>query len=200
MLFCSKKLINDFGKSGLINCRRCPMKVECPNGSQLLTLQHAISHLNKPLFHCKVGSCSKTFKNSYDLGFHFHYLHKGAHRVKGESYVDNSHLYHQEIGDMLTNCFDWNEGQNDLTMLSFTMVSSSVSSKSKNDSKLDEKVKKAKERRKSTPKKSIIKFSCITKSANGEFECLEASCDFKTKLEFWFLAHMHLKHNIDFAA
>src|SRR5262249_37436966 len=64
-------------------------------------VDHACSHLEKPLFACRL--CAKNFINKAGIHQHLNKAHNSS--SSPENYTDSSEKYFREIIDMLKRCF-----------------------------------------------------------------------------------------------
>lgn len=70
-------------------------------------MQHALSHLNVPVYKCL--HCEKTTKSLFAISFHFYQHHRNQNMIKRQSYSDNRDDYHNDIMAILDRCYARNE-------------------------------------------------------------------------------------------
>lgn len=103
------RLIRKFrNKAGVIHCQLCSANlciIQRKQSSEKLTCQaasnHALNHLNKPLYHCK--RCLATVTNLSAMRKH---VRTKYNLSSAGEYVDRSDDFHSEILDVLSKCYD----------------------------------------------------------------------------------------------
>lgn len=87
-------------KLGKIRCEMCgkEVAVKVRNGSstRIRALEHALIHLNKPVYQCNL--CFKNLSNTANMRYHLKTIHKA-------SFEDRSDDFHVEIVECLSKCY-----------------------------------------------------------------------------------------------